>query len=427
MQALLAPLFIYVPPFYAGEMGLGLPVAGAIFGATKLFDVLTDPVLGVFSDRLQTRWGRRRPWLVASVPVLMLSIAMLFRPEAPVTPSYFASWLLILYVGWTFLTISHISWAAELSNDYHERSRISGFKQAAGLVGALVAITIPAIFDRLPGAVPADRLSALGMVIIVALPITVGVALVSASEPPPTRVSSAPRPSLLKALRLAASHGPVYRLLAANVLMSMASGVVAGTFLFFAGQVLKLGTWSSFVLVPLMGAGLVFLPIWMRLSRRIGKHRTLCVALLYQLLIAPGILFLPTGNVAVAFGYFLMLGGNFAVSTFIPRAIMADITDADTLRFGEQRAGLFMSLLLSTNKVAGGLSVALTYPLLAWIGFDAAPDVVNSVEALEGLRWLVFLAPVGLFALTLGLMWNFPLDENEQKRLRAQIESAQSE
>src|SRR5690606_3850425 len=96
---------------------------------TRFWDVLADPVLGVLSDRLHTPWGRRRPWIVLSVPVVALSTAMIFLPSPPVTAGYLLLWLVVLYVGWSLLTIAHMSWGAELTNDYHERSRVQGWRE----------------------------------------------------------------------------------------------------------------------------------------------------------------------------------------------------------------------------------------------------------------------------------------------------------
>jgi Na+/melibiose symporter-like transporter len=87
IAALGLPLAVYLPPFYAGPMGLGLATVGTVFMLARIWDVLIDPVLGILSDRFPSRWGRRRHWLVISVPILIVSSWYIFIPTPPVTPS----------------------------------------------------------------------------------------------------------------------------------------------------------------------------------------------------------------------------------------------------------------------------------------------------------------------------------------------------
>jgi len=117
LSALGLPLLVYLPPFYAEEMGLGLSLVGTIFMITRFWDVFTDPILGILSDRVTTPLGRRRHWIILSVPILMICVYKVFIPEAQITGNHLLSWMLLLYVGWTLLSISHMSWGAELSSD----------------------------------------------------------------------------------------------------------------------------------------------------------------------------------------------------------------------------------------------------------------------------------------------------------------------
>ena len=80
IAAVAAPLAVYLPPYYATELGLGLTAVGAIFMVARFWDMFTDPVFGVLSDRIQTRWGRRRPWMVLGVPILMVGGFFAFFP-----------------------------------------------------------------------------------------------------------------------------------------------------------------------------------------------------------------------------------------------------------------------------------------------------------------------------------------------------------
>jgi glycoside/pentoside/hexuronide:cation symporter, GPH family len=419
LAAFLMVVVVFIPPFYAGTMGLGLSAVGLVFGLTKLWDMVTDPAFGLLSDRWQTRWGRRRPWLVVSLPLMILCIYYVFIPEAPVSSIYFAGWMILLYVGWTLASVSHISWSAELSSDYHERSRISAFKQGAGLVGGIGLMLMIALADHVPGFSESDRLSLIAKTLIVFLPLCVLASLWAAPEPAATVMK--PIEKIEKPYQTLFRNGPMRRLLASNLLMGIATGSVGGMFLFFVEDVLFLQQWASFALLPWFLSGLIFLPFCMKLSKRFGKHRTLCFALIYYIVASTSFLFVPSGNVVLACVALMFLGANQAVGTYIPAAIMADVTDYDAVKSGKRRTGLYMSLLQTSSKVAAAFSVGLSYPILSMIGFDASPDASNSIAILDDLRWMLFLLPGGLYLVVIGIMWNFPLDEARQVVLRQEL------
>ncbi len=419
--AFLTALVVFIPPFYAGSVGLGLGTVGMIFGLTKLWDVVTDPVFGVVSDRWYTRWGRRRPWMIASVPLLGLCTYMVFIPPASATGDYFALWMILLYIGWTIGTVSHISWAAELSSEYHERSRISAYKQAAALLGTLGVFGLAATSDYLFDADEQMRMTLIAICLLVLLPVTVFTACFAAPEPKPEKAHTEKPIGIFKALR---SSKPLRRLLTTNVLLGIATGAVGGMILFYTEHVLKLGKWTSLALVPFLLSALIMLPIFVSISRKIGKHRTLCVAMVYQIIASCLYLVMPAHSLLLASLAFLLLGANQAVGTYIPRAIMADVSDLSTSETGRQQTGFYMALLQSSSKIAAALAVGLSYPVLSWIGFDPSPDAINSEQTLFALRATMVLFPGFMFALVILIMWNFPLTEDFQKEIRRKIEQA---
>ncbi len=419
LAAFLMVVVVFIPPFYAGSMGLGLSVVGLVFGLTKLWDMVTDPAFGLLSDRWQTRWGRRRPWLVASLPLMMLCIYYVFIPEAPVTGAYFAVWMILLYVGWTLASVSHISWSAELSSDYHERSRISAFKQGAGLIGAIGLMLMAAFADHSLGFSESERLALIAKALIIILPLCILASLWAAPEP--QALSVTPVDKSEKPFQVILKNSPMRRLLLTNLLLGIATGSIGGMFLFFVEDVLVLDRWASFALLPWFISGLLFLPVCMALSKKIGKHKTLCVALIYYIAVSTAFLFVPSGDLVLASVALMLLGANQAVGTYIPAAIMADVTDYDAVKSGRRRTGLYMSLLQTSSKIAAALSVGLSYPILSLIGFDASPDANNSIEVLDGLRWLLFLLPGALYLIVIAVMWNFPLTEAAQVVLRQEL------
>lgn len=426
MAAFLMPLVVFIPPFYAGHMGLGLATVGLIFGLTKFWDVLTDALVGVASDRLRTPFGRRRPMFAIAVPLLMFCTWRVFVPPADAGAGYFAVWMVLLYIAWTLMTLSHIAWAVELSPDYHERSRIAGYKQAAGLIGMLVATFIPVLIDQLAEPAENDRLAALSWFIIVILPVTATAALLAAKEPDIEDLQSSPTERLGLRDLLGAMRGnrPLRLLLSANVLISMAAAATSGTALFLVERVLELGRFATMAMVPLMFSGLLFLPGWITLSHRIGKHRTFRVAMLYLVAVFPALVLLPPGNLWLCLLAFVVVGAYNGIVTFLPQTMMADITDIEAAKSGDKRTGLYVALLQTSSKLSAALGIALTYLLLELIGFDPKPGAVNTDGVLLGLKILFALLPVGFFFLAWLTMRSYPLDERQQLALRKKIDES---
>ncbi len=224
ISALGLPLIVYLPPFYADDMGIGLSLVGTVFMITRFWDVITDPLLGVVSDRFRTPWGRRRPWIVASVPIVLIAVWQIFMPDPPVSWVYLLGWMIFLYVGWTLLTISHMSWGAELTPDYDERSRVQAAREIALLLGVVAVLALPALLEQLdPTSTAAGRMAAMGWFIILCLPVTVAWAVSTAPEP-----EAAPAPALgwRRAVGLLAKNAALRRVL----LMDAISGIGGGAF-----------------------------------------------------------------------------------------------------------------------------------------------------------------------------------------------------
>ena len=119
MAAMGMPIAVYLPQFYAEGMGLDLITVGMVFTLARVWDVITDPMMGLAIDRFDTRWGRRKHWIAISTPILMLSVWMVFMPEREnVSGLYLGFCMIMLYVGYTMMAIAHQSWGAELAVSY---------------------------------------------------------------------------------------------------------------------------------------------------------------------------------------------------------------------------------------------------------------------------------------------------------------------
>ncbi|NQV79829.1 MAG: MFS transporter, partial [Alphaproteobacteria bacterium] len=211
------PLFVLLPTYYAQDLGMGLGIVGAVLLGSRLWDAVTDPLIGVLSDHIKTRWGRRRPWIVAGTPIALVSAWFLLVPGGPVGWGYLLGWTIALYLGGTMILIPYNAWGAEISGHYHERARVTSFREIFVLVGGITAAALAAVLQ-------ADRAEALrvtALIVIVGLPIAVAVAVTMVPDRP---TSLERRLTFGRAIAVLRTNKPFQRLLAAFFLNSLANG-----------------------------------------------------------------------------------------------------------------------------------------------------------------------------------------------------------
>jgi Na+/melibiose symporter-like transporter len=419
LAALTLPVYIYLPAFYAEDLGLGLALVGGLLLAARLFDVVTDPIVGALSDRWQTRWGRRRPWLVAGLPLMLLAMFQLFLPPDGAGAAHLVGWTLALYLGWTIVLLPYAAWGAELSGDYNERSRIVGAREACIVAGTVLAAALPGalplVLDDVSGDARAESLAAIAWFCLFALPLTVGTALLFVPEPAPAAVG---RVALMPGLRLIAANAPFRRLLIAYLLNGTANGMTATLFLLFVSHVLQLPDQAGYLLLAYFVSGIVSVPIWVAVSYRLGKAPAWAVGLALTSLLFVAVPFLGPGDVwpflAVCIATGLCLGADLA----LPGSMQADVVDLDTLQAGSQRTGLFFALWGMATKLALALAVGVAFPVLDLVGFDAR---AVTDDARLGLSLLYGAAPIAIKLSAIALLWRYPIDARRQAELRAAL------
>ncbi|WP_146190644.1 MFS transporter [Marinicauda salina] len=426
LAMVLLPLMAYLPPFYAREVGLGLSGIGVVFLVARTWDAISDPVLGALSDRTRHRWGRRKPWIAAGAPLLMVSLYFLCVPPGEVGLGYLFVWILLTYLAWTMVQIPYLSWGAELSRDYAARTRITGFREVGSIIGILAASTLPLAFlgagtDDL-GAV----LRVLALALVALIPVTVIVALAVA---PSASLEGAPPRGWVRLVRAAGSNTPLMRVLGSVLVYRTAWSMFDAAFVFFVGDFLGFPLSFLILIVVQYVSSIAAAPLVVRLANRFGKHVVLAGALAGgAVFLLYAAFFMPRGELWPILLVWPVLGVLNAPLWLLPTAIVADTIDYGVFRSGDESSGLYMAGFNLAQKLALALGVGLALPLLDLSGFDPAGD--NGASAAAGLQMVAAVLPAALLMIAIIPLWRFPLTRARHDLLRrwlarsARIESS---
>jgi Na+/melibiose symporter-like transporter len=436
LAALGLPLAVHLPNFYAKAMGLGLTTVGAAFFLARMWDVVVDPLLGQVSDKYKMRWGRRRPWVVLSAPLLMVSSFFVFipgrglptlnwilalfgvDPMPAVTEAYLICGLFLLYLGFTMLLLAHMSWGAELSSDYNQRSRIQGWREGLSILGVPLVLMLPMVIQYLGGAdAEHNSVEIIGWFIIIVAPLTAFISVVSMGE---NEAKPEPHIPFKEAIGPLLSNSGLRRLVIADLASGFSGSALGAMFIFVATQVWQVGEYTNMLLLLYFFAGVAFVPVALLLSYRIGKRATMIGASMFNVCFVPVLFLIPAGNIWIAATVLIFLGVNVGIPSVLYRAMMADVCDYDEVKTGQRRTGLFFALLTLTAKVGSALAIGVVYFILDRIGFNAEGG--NTPEVLTNMSYLYVSVPFLCNLFVTLFMWGYPIGLAEQQDLRRQLD-----
>lgn len=416
------PLVIYLTTFYGTDLGVPLQDLAWVLLVARLADFVIDPLIGIASDR-SANWplGRRKAWVLLGIPLKMLGTYMIFFAAPGVGPLYVLGWLVLLYLGWTMIQIPYGAWGAELSTDYRERTRITGWRTMFAFVGIMVATFAPILTGGGAGTPQGltPVMQGLGLWALVLFPIS-GI-LIWAFVPDRRPQGARHTTGWLEGMKIAMRNGPFMRILAATTIGRIGSAINTTVVLWFFIHALALGVNAGLPLIAYLLAAVLGVPIWMWAGARWSKHNALIVAVLSSITCFACLLLVPKGEVGLATLVMALAGLGGGAAATLGLSISADVIDLDELRARRSRAGLLVAFWNMGSKLADAIGGFIALTLLASVGFNAM-SFVNTPEAIETLTFTYIIVPWPFFLVSVLLLWRFPIGAERQARIRRLVE-----
>ncbi|MCC7187932.1 MAG: MFS transporter [Anaerolineales bacterium] len=415
---------------------------GALLGI--VWDALNDPLIGILSDRLQSRWGRRRPFLLWFAIPFGLSFVILWS-----APNWDNQIALLTYVTLSFMisdtlttlvSVPFLSLTPELTPDYDERTSLTSFRSFFQLFGALaVVIAAPSIVD---GVIEAGGTQQQGFMTVGALFGALGalplllIGLLLRETSTPEQQEAIP---FRETLRAAWQNVPFRYAVGIHMLNWSAVDMVAVVFPYFLlywvgrGDLLasvnvfgvELAYESAFF-GTLMLVCIIFVPFWLWISKLRNKREAYAYGMLFWVVVTFLIYLIQPGDLSNLFVLSVCAGIGVSAAYTLPDAMFADVIEWDELRTGRRQEGIFYGIRTLIRKLTGALVLFLTLQALGWSGYISPPkgalQFTQSDSALQMIRLLV--SPLGAIMLsgTIVLAWLFPLSREKHHRIQRLLE-----
>lgn len=402
-QAIETPWRLYMPAFMTTSVGLSLTAVAGLMFWIRLFDAVFEPLLGFASDRKAGRFGRRRPWIALSVPLIVLGAMQLFFLQAGASFEHVLFAAVLLHLGHVMLVTPHGGWGLELAANSAESARIMGAKMWAYAIGIPLTLAIPTCVERMFDGGLSLQVAAMGALVVVTAPVTVATVLARVAE------VAGPCPSL--------SPSQAWRSLAAMLLrrelvlilllyavLGAADAAEGAVTLFFVEEALGIHGWTGALLLAPALFGLIIIPFWTKIAMHRNKRHVLAAALALRVATSPLALLLPQEEPVLLLAYLLTRSLGWGVDYMLLRAMVADLVRSAHRDGGNGFAATHYALFNVANKLAAALGVLGALTALSLVGFVpgavhgagettlraiyALPSCLAGLIGLLALRWI---------------------------------------
>lgn len=442
----------YLPFFYSNIFGLSLAHAGTLVLVTKLYDAVSDPVMGLIADRTNTRWGKYRPYLLwIAIPFAVAGILAFFTPQ---TDNYtfkhvyaYVTYILMMTV-YTAINVPYGAMLGVMTDDSREKSVFSSFRMFFAFIGSFIAMgsfepllklrqsivgTLPAEWT-LADSTPADWTIAVSVIGIVCAVLFILSFLMTrervteaemAKEPVKENYDETAKTSVAEDLKALVANGPWWMLLGGGIAILLFNCVRGGAAAYYFADVL--GTNAIFTLALFLTVGeisqLVGVVVTVPVSEKIGKKATFLLVLVAVTVLSIIVAFLPetpAGMWALLVSQILICIA-IGINSPLLWSMFADVADYSELKNGRASTGLIFSSSSMAQKFGAAFGSAIVLWVLMAFGYDNAKGAVQTPEALATIKALISWIPAIGSAAGIAIMLGYPLTDKKMSDIRQEL------
>jgi GPH family glycoside/pentoside/hexuronide:cation symporter len=378
----------------------------------KVWDAVNDPIVGVLSDRTQSRWGRRHPWMIyGAVPFGIFFFLQWIVPPFNATGLfwYYVAIALVFNTFYTAVNLPYTALTPELTHDYDERTSLNSFRFAFSISGSILslilALAIFAIFQNNP----TQQYLVLGAVcaVVSVLPIYWCVwgtrKRVLQTERQRKATTNEEHLPYLEQLKIAFSNRPFVFVIGIYLCSWLAVQNTVSVIPYFVKNWMRLGDQDfTQVVIAVQVTGLVMLFVWSAASKQYGKKAVYFMGMIVWIIAQLGLFFLQPGQVGLMYLLAIMAGFGVSTAYLIPWSMMPDVIELDELQTGQRREGIFYGFMVLLQKIGLAIGLFLVGQTLQYSGFIEGGAIEQPESALWAIRLLV--GPIPLVVLLLGLV-----------------------
>ncbi|GHV69648.1 sugar transporter [Spirochaetia bacterium] len=398
----------------------GLPAfwAGAAWLIGKAWDAVTDPMMGFISDRTLTRWGRRRPYLLFGAVPMLLTMAFFFTAPPIENPLLLTLWatlaLMLLNTAATVTGVPYGSLTPELTDDYHERTSLNGYRFGCAVFGTILgAALVQPIVDIFPSS--RTGFSMMGFILGAVMMITTLLTFFGTKEKPRRR-EDLPTRTFFETYRAVFLNKPYVTLLLIYALNITGLTLLQTILSYYIEYVFQRPDMTPLALMILLLTAMVFIPVSVLVSKKIGKRKTyqICFAILAS---ACMIIFFLGHILGLNFFLGLMVYAGIGVGFgyVAPYAMVPDAIDFDAVKSGERNEGAYYGMWTFISKLGSALAGFISGIILTAGGY--VPRAVQSESALTAIRLITGPLPAVILAGALVLAQFYTIDEAAYRKL----------
>lgn len=420
---------LYTMKFATDVLLIAPALMGLIYGISRFWDAISDPLVGYLSDKTKTRMGRRRPWLLGAVLPVGLFFWMLSAPPDELSSGALAIWMGVAIIGFfsaqTMFIVPHMSLGAELTDDYHERTKIFAARHAGWIAGYISALATMYFLILAEGestqavrTFNAEQSLYAGVFAAVCLLICI-----FALRERPEFMDKAPEKPWAAARDIwRNSHARL--LLIVIFIENLGGAAIAILTLYTAQYVMQAPQMAPFFILAYMVFSFALTPLWTPLARRFGKKTLWLSSMLVTAVAFGGMITLEPGMEVRLLVLAALAGAAGSCGGTINPSIKSDIIDLDEYNTGERKEGAYFAAWYFVSKSAYGVMLTVTGFAISLAGF--VPNEIQSDTVIWTFKGLYAGVPFVAYIIGALLFSTFKFDENEHKKVIAELEAARA-